>query len=217
MPTTTNGFPLFLTPAAQEGSNLPSYLLNWQMHILLGAGVPWNKLNPDLRAVFLLGYYLGNVRNGGHSQFVGNARNFYDGDPVQFLDWAMKAAERYKMPETLAIMREVRTWIVNNPKEAARQTGVTPNVSADLKPYDASLMSADTVDEQAWIDRLNSLPKAHAQTFLNESGYKKGRVRFPAIFSEIEEVRFLATFDAVAIVPNETFESEVKSAAAVRL
>lgn len=184
------------------------------MRILLGAGLSWSNFDPDLRAAFLLGYYLGNVRNGGHSQFIGNARNYYDGgDPEQFLSWAMKAAERYEMPETLVIMRDVRTWIANNPREASKLTGVSPNVSAELKPYDAALLSADTIDEMAWIDRLNSLPSAHAQTFLRESGYKKGYVRFPAIFSEIEEVRFLTSFDPVVIVPQESFETEVKSAA----
>lgn len=209
----TNGLPLFLTPAAKESSKLPSHLFNWQMRILLDAGVSWDNFNPDLRAAFLLGYYLGNVRNGGHSQFIGNARNYHGGNPDRFLDWAMQAAEQYKMPETLVIMRDVRTWIVSNPKKAAKLTGVSPNVSLELKPYDAALMTADTIDEAAWIDRLNTLPGIHAKTFLHESGYKNGYVRFPAIFSEIEEVRLLSTFDAVAIVPHETFEEEVKAAA----
>ncbi|WP_299208817.1 hypothetical protein [uncultured Tateyamaria sp.] len=174
-------------------------------------------MNPDLRAAFLLGYYLGNVRNGGHSQFIGNARHYHGGDPERFLGWAMKVAEKYKMPETLEIMRDVRTWIANNPKKAVGLTGASPNVSPELKPYDAALMTADTIDENAWIDRLNTLPGVHAKTFLHESGYKNGYIRFPAIFSEIEEVRFLATFDATAIVPHETFEEEVKSAAAACL
>ena len=82
----TDPFPLFLTPAAHEGRTLSSDLLDKQLHIMLGAGVTWDRLNPELRAAFLLGYYLGNVRNGGHSQFMGNARNYYGGDPKQFLD-----------------------------------------------------------------------------------------------------------------------------------
>ncbi|MBW3245818.1 hypothetical protein KUV57_24615 [Epibacterium sp. DP7N7-1] len=204
---------LFLTPDAKDGSKLPSYLLNKQMHILLEAGVSWDRLNPDLRAAFLLGYYLGNVRNGGHSQFMGNARNYYDGDPGRFLSWAMKAAERYEMQETLAIMRDVLIWMSENPEEAATQTGFTPHVSPALKPYDTALFSADTVDEQAWLARVNSLPACHAQTFLRMCSYEKGYVRFPAIISEIEELRLLTNFEPVTIVSEDSFEAAVKAAA----
>ena len=210
----TDTFPLFLTLEAQAGNKLPSNLLNQQMHILLSAGVAWERLNPDLRATFLFGYYLGNVRNGGHSQFMGNARNYYHGDPVRFLGWAMEAAERYKMPETLAIMRDVQDWMVRNPKEAAIQTGFTPYVSPELKPYDAALFSADTVDEETWLARVNTLPGALTQTFLTECGYQQGYIQFPAIVSQIEELRFLAAFDFVKIVAPETFEAEVKAVAA---
>lgn len=210
----TETFPLFLTPAAQAGDTLPADLLGKQMHILLGAGVSWDRLNPDLRATFLLGYYLGNVRNGGHSQFMGNARNYYDGDPVRFLDWAMEAAERYEMPESLTIMRDVRAWIAKNPKEAAIQKGFTPHVSPELKPYDRALFGADTVDEKTWLARVATLPKAHAKTFLHMRSYEGGFVRFPAIISEIEELRFLAAFDAVRVVADDAFEAQVMAAAA---
>ena len=210
----TDPFPLFLTPSVQEGRTLASHLLNKQMHILLGAGVTWDRLNPDLRAAFLLGYYLGNVRNGGHSQFMGNARNFYGGDPNQFLDWAMKAAERYGMPETLRIMRHVQAWMAENPDEAATQRGFTPHVSPALKPYDTALFNADTLDEATWLARVNTLPEAHAQTFLHMKSYKEGYVRFPAIFSEIEELRLLVSFAPVVIVADDTFEEEIKVAVA---
>ncbi|MFQ1699833.1 hypothetical protein ACJ5NV_04475 [Loktanella agnita] len=210
----TDPFPLFLTLSAQEGRTLPSDLFNKQMHILLGAGVTWDRLNPDLRAAFLLGYYLGNVRNGGHSQFMWNARNYYDGDPKQFLDWAMEAAERYEMPETLRIMRDVQAWMAENPDEAAIQTGFTPHVSPALKPYNAALFNAGTLDEATWLASVNSLPEAHAQTFLHMKGYKKGYVRFPAIFSDIEELRLLVSFASVVIVADDTFEEEVKAAVA---
>ena len=210
----TDPFPLFLTPAAQKGSTLPSDLFNKQMHILLSAGVTWDRLNPDLRAAFLLGYYLGNVRNGGHSQFMWNAGNFYDGDPKRFLDWAMEAAERYGMPETLGIMRDVQTWMAANPDEAATQRGITPYASPALKPYNAALFHADTLDEAMWLARVNSLPEAHAQSFLHMKGYKEGYVSFPAIFSEIEELRLLVSFAPVVIVADDTFEEEVKAAVA---
>lgn len=210
----TKPFPLFLTPAAQEGSILLSDLFNKQMHILLGAGVSWGRLDPDLRAAFLLGYYLGNVRNGGHSQFMWNARNFYDGDPNQFLDWAMEAAERYGMPETLRIMRDVQTWMAENPDEAATQRGMTPHASPALKPHNTALFNADTVDEATWLARVNALPEAHARTFLHMKSYKEGYVQFPAIFSEIEELRLLVSFAPVVIVADDTFEEEVKAAVA---
>lgn len=210
----TEPFPLFLTYAAKEGSTLPSHLFNKQMHILLGSGVSWDRLNPNLRAAHFLGYYLGNVRNGGHSQFMGNARNYYDGDPKKFLDWAMEAAERYGMPETLRIMRDVQAWMAENPDEAATQTGFTPHVSPALKPYDTALFNADTLDEATWLARVNTLPEAHAQTFLHMKSYKEGYVQFPAIFSEIEELRLLVSFAPVVVVADDTFEEEVKAAVA---
>ena len=208
----TDTFPFFLPPAAQAGETLPSYYLNKQMHILLGGGVSWDRIDSDLRAAFLLGYYLGNVRNGGHSQFMGNARNFYDGDPSRFLDWAMGAAERYEMPETLSIMRDVQAWMAKNPKEALLQRGFTPYVSPDLRPFDTALYEADTVDEETWLARVNTLPKTHAQTFLHMCSYDEGYVRFPAIVSEIEELRLLLAFSPVKIVSDDMFEAEVKAA-----
>ena len=135
----TDSFPLFLTPDAQVGTVLPSHLFHKQMHILLDAGVSWDRLNPDLRAAFVFDYYLENARTiSGHSRFMGNARSFYGGDPVRFLDWAMQAARNYNMLETLSIMRHVQDWMIENPKDAATQRGVSPNVAPALKPYDDS-------------------------------------------------------------------------------
>lgn len=210
----TDTYPLFSTPAAQAGDIDPSWLFQKQIGILLGAGVSWERLNPDLRAAYLLGYYLGNVRNGGHSQFMGNARNLYGGDPVRFLDWAMTAAERYAMPETLAVMRNVQIWMAQNPSEAATQTGFDPHVSPALEPLNRALYAADLLDEQVWLARVNSLPKAYARAFLHMRSYAEGFVRFPAIFSDIEEVRFLTTFTPVEIIPDDDFETHIAAVAA---
>ena len=126
----------------------------------------------------------------------------------------MKAAERYGMLETLRIMRDVLAWMAENPDEAATQTGFNPHVSPALKPYDTALFNADTLDEATWLARVNTLPKAHAQTFLHMRSYKEGYVRFPAIFSDIEELRLLVSFAPVLIVANDTFEEEVRAVVA---
>ncbi len=44
---------------------------------MLAARVTWTRLTADLRADYALTYHCGQVRNGGHSQFTGNARNPY--------------------------------------------------------------------------------------------------------------------------------------------
>lgn len=205
--------PLVLTPSAQAGTVLPSDLMVRQIHMLLRSGVTWEQLDPNLRSMFLLGYYLGNVRNGGHSQFIGNAFNFYNGSPVLFVNWAMDAAEQYSMPDTLKIMREFLAWISTNPEEASKQTGFTPHVSPELRPFDDALLKADTIDEDLWLARVASLPKAYSQTFLRRCSYDEGFVTFPAIFSDIEELRRLANFQPVRIVAEDNFDEEIRSVA----
>jgi len=207
-------YPLFLTPDAVSGHASLSALFERQIHILLQSGVPWGRLNPRLRAAFLLGYYLGNVRNGGHSQFIGNAYKYYGGDPAVFLEWAMSAAQLYDMQETLAIMRNVHAWILTNPKVALAQTGFTPHRSKALEPFDKALYDADLLEEAEWLKQVKALPGHHAEVVLRYYGYEAGFVRFPAMVSIIKEVAFLAAFEPVRVIETDDFDAAVKDAAA---
>lgn len=95
-------------------------------------GVPPAALPTELRAVAHLGDYLGNVLNGGHAQFVGNARA-HAGD---MLDDVAGLMARAGLDAHAAIAREACDWVRANPAEAARQTGFRGGIAPALEALD---------------------------------------------------------------------------------
>lgn len=151
--------PLVLSPEALAGKEGD---LSWHQSCLvqamLGAGYGWDELPADLRSMFALGYYIGNVENGGHSQFIGNAFGYYHSvGPLPMLDWAHEAALRFGMNETCTVIAKARDWLVENPASAQQQTGFTGGRDPALDPLDVALYRADLRSEADWLAVLAPL------------------------------------------------------------
>lgn len=188
--------PLVLSPetmAGQEGD------LGWHqsclLQAMLDAGFDWAEVPADLRAMFALGYYIGNVENGGHAQFIGNAYGYYGAGPLRMLDWATEAAARFGLVQTQAVLADARAWVIAHPDEAAQQTGMTGGRDVALDPLDKAFNQADLVSEADWLAVLEPLGPEVAGALARGQFYQHADypLRFPvAAFANHQAVALLA-------------------------
>jgi len=115
--------------------------------------------------------YLGQVENGGHSQFVANrgGASDYGADrlagapqvvtPLALedgLDLAAKGMAAAGAGDHLAILRDCQRWLADNPERAARQTGFQGGRAAGLQMIDQRFRAFERTDPiaprlVAWI------------------------------------------------------------------
>jgi len=104
------------------------------------------ELPPEAMQVYHADYYLAQVENGGHSQFIYNAGvNF----PEMSAD-ALAGLEAMGLPEHHRILNEMIGWANANPEEAAAQNGFA-TCAALLDELDARFCAAD--DQTPMIQR----------------------------------------------------------------
>ncbi len=78
-------------------------------------------------------YYLAQVLNGGHAQFVGNSGALL---PL-IIDDILTGLEAMGARNYLELARSMADWVAANPDEAALQTGFTGGIAAELAALDA--------------------------------------------------------------------------------
>jgi hypothetical protein len=200
--------PLLLSTKDIAGKGNPSEYQEYLLKSILEAGFDWDDLPVDLRAMYALDYYMFNVYNGGHAQFIGNAFAFYSAGPIRMLDWAEEAAQRFGMTETVATIAKARAWIVANPDEALRQTGATGGCADALEPLDAALYCADTLPEAEWLAVLAPLPPEVAEEIARGQFYRhhKSPLTFPASVHVNFEMVALLTRYPQKVVPEGEVE-----------
>lgn len=209
--------PLILTAGALRGEHPPGLVMGRLLMAMLTKGFDWDELPPDLRATSALGYYIGNVLNGGHSQFVGNAFNYFGVGPARMLRDAAEAARAYRLPQTLSVIGQAQAWLAANPEEARRQTGFTGGRAPALDPLDKALMAADMVDEAAWLAILAPLPPEVADRLAQGEmcRHPEYPLKFPQRCSGLHEAVFLLTRKPRRVVPETGREPDAELAAAV--
>ncbi|WP_298878706.1 DUF4375 domain-containing protein [uncultured Bradyrhizobium sp.] len=114
-------------------------------------------------------YYLAQVENGGHSQFIGNtgvARlSTTSADALAALK-AMGASAQHQ------ILQEMITWVEENPGEAARQNGFTERAAAlntlDNRFYQANEQRPITQLAAQWIASWPELQAAARDQYASE-------------------------------------------------
>jgi len=102
-------------------------------------------------------YYLAQVNNGGHSQFVHNARM----DPVA-MDAIDTGLHAMNASELHAIFREMLDWASEHPQDAARQTGFEGGRAPELDVLDKRFYAAEaetpmTTLSAQWLLALKKL------------------------------------------------------------
>lgn len=113
-------FPIILhKEEANAGIGEPVGLFVNYVNTLLRGGVPAEGLPGAFLDLYALDFYEAQVRNGGHSQFVGNS----GGRLRANLEHALRGAQMLGMPELVQVLRECRDWCEANPVERDRQDG----------------------------------------------------------------------------------------------
>ncbi|MBE1283525.1 MAG: DUF4375 domain-containing protein [Rhodobacteraceae bacterium] len=131
------------------------------------------ELPPGAIQAYHCDYYLAQVNNGGHAQFVGNCGgnlSFTLPDIVDGLT-AMKAKEHLKLAKKMA------RWVKKNPDEAEEQTGFEGGIAPELAALDAPFFELEkdhsiTLMNARWIatwEHLEVVEDAKFEAVLNSS------------------------------------------------
>lgn len=91
-------------------------------------------------ALYLADYYVAEVKNGGHSRYLGNDRNSLSS--TSSLPEALGGLDMIGCKPYADCLRDLQKWVKGNPKEAAAQNGF--NVRADaLEELDSRFFALD--------------------------------------------------------------------------
>jgi hypothetical protein len=131
----------------------------------------WSEVPARAVQVHCVLDYLGQVENGGHSQFVANrggppehGANHLPGGPQVIgplglddrLDLAATGMATAGAGDHLAILRDFQHWLADNPERAGRQTGFQGGRAAGLQMFDQRFRAFERTDPigpklAAWI------------------------------------------------------------------
>jgi len=106
------------------------------VNMLLRGHVPSDKLPVAFLDLYALDFYDKQVRNGGHSQFIGNSGARLQGN----LEHALRGARTLGVEELEQLLEECRDWCEANPIERDRQDGWSHRAAA-----------LDTLDDRLYI------------------------------------------------------------------
>lgn len=129
---------IFVSSSAMAGGsldldrNLIGEVADFARYLNESWGFPSSAVPKLAQAVSDFGTYLGEVANGGHSQFVGNAGAEASG----ILGNVVYLMELSGLEQNSAIAQRAKDWVVSNPAEAKAQTGFNGGISEDLAALD---------------------------------------------------------------------------------
>ena len=115
------------------------------VNALMDRGYGAETLPEEYVDLYSLDYYEAQVRNGGHSQFIGNSGGLLEANLVR----AARAARRIGLPELAALADRCADFCRGNPELAAAQDGFQ-NRAPQLKTLDSELIDLRfTIDERS--------------------------------------------------------------------
>ena len=166
------------------------------VNLLFREGYGPDTLRDDLVEMYLLDFYISQVNNGGHSQFIHNSFEHRDANIAS----ATRAAHRIGLPELAGILDQCAAFCRANPDVAARQDGFR-NRAPELDALDAALYGLDyTAEERA--DFLGNLPGRHGDDLRDKFHLTGADQAISAIVEEVER-----------LLPSKTNEGTAKAAA----
>ncbi len=116
--------------------------------------VPESAISPVLEGLFAVDGWVGDVLNGGHSQYVGNKGEHV----VPNLSRALVTVKACGMQGWVRILDRVIDWVRKAPDQAARMTGFSGGVSEELQALDREFAATWQRDEAAFVAAFMSLP-----------------------------------------------------------
>ncbi|MBL8561520.1 MAG: DUF4375 domain-containing protein, partial [Gemmobacter sp.] len=153
---------LVVTEDGLEGRESLLSLLYDQVSALLEAGFGWSALPSDLRNLFCLSYYKGQVENGGHGQFMSNAAGFHGGGPARILGWAAEGAQDLGLAETGAVIAAFQGWIDAHPDDLAALADFDIDRLPAIESLDRQLYQADRGADAADLATMRADAKLRA-------------------------------------------------------
>ena len=97
-------------------------------------GVGYAQLPLDAARMYWMDYYVAQVINGGHSQYIRNSHLLLFG-----LSYAREGLVKTGITPLLKLFDEFVAWIWANPETAQRQTGFGKNIPTELEEFDRRL------------------------------------------------------------------------------
>ncbi|MEY1557750.1 DUF4375 domain-containing protein [Yoonia sp. R2331] len=145
---------------AYDGNDpkLPLILMDWafggrvvdavQAHVnyvnaLYGAGYDPHSILESYADLYLLDFYVGQVNNGGHSQYIGNSGARLKSE----LPRALRAARMIGSDGLAAVLERCAGWIDGNPNEAVKQNGFSERAEA-LEECDKAFFALQLSDNE---------------------------------------------------------------------
>lgn len=147
-------------------------IVEFSNHIRAAAQYANHELPQEVLGICYADYYLAQVNNGGHSQYVGNSGKGLSAN----IDFALTGLEAIGALEQYRTLADLKAWIAANPEEAAAQNGFSSRAATletlDRRFFDAEKRSSitdmavrwimswsklETVDDNRYGDRLKTL------------------------------------------------------------
>ena len=133
-----NGIPIiFVEENIKSAVYQPVSLFVDYLNYLLHNGVAEEQIPLPFFEIYALDYYDAQVRNGGHSQFIGNAGERLD----KTMETALKGAKRLQVADLVSTLEQCRAWCDANPAERGRQNGFSERADV-LERLDSQLYAA---------------------------------------------------------------------------
>lgn len=131
-----------------------------------------SELPPAAVQAYYSDYYLAQVNNGGHSQFIHNSRM-----QQETLSAIEAGLEAMGATEALAVFHDMLRWVAENPDEAAAQTGFSGGRAEYLDTLDKRFYAAERNNSMvglsakwlASLEVLTALPASELPAALKRS------------------------------------------------
>lgn len=156
-----------------------------------------------IRDFYCFGYYMGEVRNGGHSQLVYNMDIRHKRSPF-LINGAILGASTIGVPEFSSIGRDFAAWIQENPLEALEQTGFDGGRADFLDELDERVSALETGLQMQLNELLFSSTDEVETKFLRDCIDRTGRWR--GHLSALELV-WLMRSEIVLAIPDSAYKS----------
>jgi Domain of unknown function (DUF4375) len=148
-----------------ESYDLPQAIVEFTNHIRTVSQDANHELPAEVLGIYCADYYLAQVNNGGHSQFVGNSGQSLAAN----IEYALPGLKAIGAEEQYRTLADLKDWITANPEEATAQNGFSSRAT-DLETLDTRFFEAEkqaSITDLAarWIARWPKLEAVDSERY----------------------------------------------------
>ncbi|MHA7774402.1 DMP19 family protein [Roseibium sp. M-1] len=152
------------------------------VNALFGKGYSPDTLRQDLLDIYALDFYIAQVHNGGHTQYLHNCFKKRE----RFMEEAARAARSIGLSEIADLVDQCADFNRRNPDSADRPDRYE-NPAEELKDLDSELYALDFTPEER-SDFLNSLPPGHCDHLRDKFRIEAVDKTSAAVVAEVERL-----------------------------